>query len=158
MFHTWLLYVSCGGGKVVQLLPHCGTLLSPHQLTPPSPPQMSSVYWVGWRRGGRNWGGIWVCCSLRWMNSDNFIIAVIRVWGRYSTSTPDTTMLPLGSVLPQHCRGWDCMTWQMWSLPNMSEVGNCKFIIDTLNLHQSLILCLNCCPSCTNLVVPHYYC
>ena len=48
------------------------------------------------------------------------------------------------------------MTWQMWSLPNMSEVGNCRFIIDILYLYQSLILCLSCCPSCTKLVVPHY--
>ena len=37
----------------------------------------------------------------------------------------------------------------------MSEVGNCRFIIGTLNLHQSLIQCLSCCPSCTTLVVPH---
>ena len=33
----------------------------------------------------------------------------------------------------------------------------CRFIIATLNLHQSLILCLTCCTSCTNLVVPDYY-
>ena len=147
-------------GKVVQLLPHCGTLLSPHQQTPPSPPQMSSLYWVGWRRGGRNWGRnlVWFC--LRGMKSDVFITPAPNRWKRCSTSTSDTTMPPLGRVLPQHCSRWDWMTWQMWSLPNMSEVGNCRFIIDTLNLHQSLILCLSCCPSCTKLVVPHYiyYC
>ena len=69
-------------GKVVQLLPHCGTLLSPHQLTPPSPPQMSSVCWVGRRSGGRNWVGSLVWDSWRWMKSDVFVMAASTGWNQ----------------------------------------------------------------------------
>ena len=98
-----------------------------------------------------------VCGGLRGMKSDDFTTPALTAFALSATSTSDTTLPRRGSVLPQHYSGWDCMTWQMWSLPNMSEVGNCRFIIGTLNLHQSLIMCLSCCPSCTMLVVPHYY-
>ena len=97
-------------------------LLSPHQLTPPSPLRISWRWWRGWRIAGRTWVINYLCETLRTRKSTTSTRVTIRRWKPSSSTMWNTIPFVLGNELPMHWRRWSYPSWRRWSPPNMSEV------------------------------------
>jgi len=150
---------------VVQLLPHCGTLLP--LVSPPADPTLTTSNMLSVLSGVEE----------RWEELGEELDVSASVWRSKSDEIRQlhhTSTDRIGAVAIFYIRYYPTPSWQriasalqemglqdladMVTTKYVRGIGNCRFMIGTLNLHQSRILCLSCCPSCTTLVVPHYYC
>ena len=148
---------------MVQLLPHCGTLLP--LVSPPADPTLTTSNILSVLSGVEE----------RWEELGERLLEYSSVWQSkrdeirqlYHTSTAR-----IGALIKFYIRYHYAPSWQHiasklqgMGLQDLADMVTTKYVRGRQlqvyhrhsELHQSLIQCLSCCPSCTTLVVPHYY-